>query len=251
MKTNYTNKLISAGLLLMILSTGILPVSAHAATNISARNFCKQLPTLKNKVTTKIGLGESKLSAHRSSVEGKLTDSWNTRDQKLADARTQANTNKEDQFTSLFNKASNERERIAITIFKDTINGAVETRRSAVDNAVKTYRDSVQSLFTTREQDIDGYIAILKSEIDSAFVRAQTDCVAQVDPTTIKSTLTGDIRNAQYKFRDSKQSQESYESKVKDLANIRDEAIAKAKTDFENTMAEAKATLKAALPAKK
>ena len=251
MKTNYTNKLISAGLLLMILSTGVLPVSAHAATNISARNFCKQLPTLKNKVTTKIGLGESKLGLHRNSVESKLTDSWNTRDQSLTDARAQANINKENQFTSLYSKASSDRERTAITIFKDTINGAVETRRSAVDNAVKTYRDSVQSLFTTREQDIDGYITTLKSEIDSAFVRAQTDCVAQVDTATIKSTLTGDIRNAQYKFRDSKQSQESYESKVKDLAKIRDEAIAKAKTDFENTMAEAKATLKAVLPAKK
>lgn len=248
MKTNYTNKLIGAGTLLMIFTMSVLPTSASAATNITTRNFCKQLPSLQVKVSSKIGLGESKLSTHRTSVTGKLKDSWGTRDHSLDDARTQANVNKENQFTSLYSKATTDRERSAITTFKDTINSAIETRRSAVDTAVKIYRDSVQSLFSTREQDIDTYIATLKSEISSAFVKAQTDCIAQVDPATIKSTLTGDIKNAQYKFRDSKQSQSKIETQVKDLANTRESAITQAKDNFESTIEKAKATLKASLP---
>lgn len=251
MKTMYTNKLISGGIGLMLLSVSVFPLSTHAATSTSTRNFCKQLPSLKSKVTIQIKAGEDKLGAHRKSVQDKLVSAWGERDKKLTLARTQANTNKESQFTSLYSKAKNDREKSAITTFKNTINSAIDLRRSTVDSSVKTYRDAVKALYNNRESMIDTYIITLRSEIDSAFTKAQTDCVAQVDPASIKTTLQNSIKSAQDKFKTNKQSQESYESRVKNLASINDQTIAKAKTDFENAIEQAKATLKAALPATK
>lgn len=232
--------LVGLGLLLGLL----LPAFIHAASDSPA---CTRLASFSDKANAEFGNRETKLADARTKRDTDLANKIDKRDTKITDQRTKFDTNLDDQIVKLEKRATTAEQTAAVNEFEQTVRTAVATRRTAVDAARQTFRDGVQMAISDHRSAVDQEITDFKAKLDAAFTKAQSDCAAGVDPSTVRSDLRTAVRAAKDDLKLDRAGNSKVGPEVVKLVSDRRSAVEKARADFKTTVEAARVKLKDAL----
>lgn len=209
--------------------------------------FCKQLESEKNNLTGLANEHKDKLLENRDSRVEALKDRLEKRGERIDDRRQTFDDRREAQFKKLADRAQTDAQTQAVNAFRNTLETAVQAKRSAIDAARLAYQQGLQTLIENRGASLKTATETLRAQTESAFAQAQTDCAANLDVKTIRENLKTAVKTAREQFQGQRQNLKTYQEQIKNLRDTRDQAFKKAVSDFQAAIEKAKNDLKAAL----
>ncbi len=129
----------------------------------------------------------------------------------------------------------------------DTIHQAIQTRKAAVDAAVKTFRNGIDTLAQKRQQEQEAAINAFKTATQAAINKAKAACAAGEDAATIKQTFLSEMEAAKNVLQEARKNLEDDKAEMEALKTTRNNALKAAQETFRQTMEQARVQLKAAL----
>ena len=236
-------KIILAVTSLSLLVTPALSLAVDRPANTAA-NFCTRIANVKTELNTKLATLETSRTAKRTEILNMLKA---RRDDRAAQIKTQRDEQKlkfEDNIEAIEDTATTSDEKAAVGAFKAAVEAAMIVRKTAVDAAQATFKTTLDSLVNSRQEAIRTAGATFKAAVALALAKAQTDCAANVDPVTVRTTLMNSIREASTKFHSDVQAVEQIGQQVKEAAATRNAAVKAANKAFKDTILKAKQDLK-------
>ena len=253
MRLNFKS-ILRTGFLASLAAIVLLPIwifAQNANDNQKGKAFCTTISNLASKYDQKVANRETKLEEKRTEITDKISSRWTKRDEKLAEKRAKWNTNREEHFAKLEEKAVTDEQKQAFLIFKQAVTSAIAARRAAIDKAIDDFRQGVEQAKIDRKSAVDALGNTFRNSIQAAFEKAKTDCDSEVDPATIRTNFRAEVKAAKEKFESDRKEMEKLQTSMEVLINTRKEAIKKAVDDFKAAMEKAKADFKAAFPEEK
>lgn len=232
--------LIAIGLLAGLL----LPAFMRAADSSTA---CARLTNISERAESEFSKRESRLENVRQKRDAKLTDRIEQRDDKIQDQRTKFDDNLIEHITKLQKRATTTEQTAAVGEFADTVHEAIAIRRQAVDAARQAFRDGVKKAIADHRSAVDQEITEFKQKVDAAFTKAQADCAAGVEGSTVISDLRTAIKAAKDDLHQDRLGNQRVGPQVVKLVAERRTATEKARADFKATVLAARTKLKDAL----
>lgn len=209
--------------------------------------FCERISELASKISQRFSDKQEKIRNRNQERLSNWEENQSGRDAKLADLRSKRDSNLEEHFRKLEERAQTEEQKNAVAEFKETVRNAIEARREAIDAAIEKFRADVKTLQTSRKTTIEGDAEDFISAQKSAFEKAQSDCEKLIDPKTVRQTLHSSLKLAKSNYGVEKQNREKIRTQMQTLIQTRKSAIEKAIADFKTTMEAAKVKLKTVL----
>ncbi len=245
MKMNSKKTLIG----ILITANILLPGILLAENGKDAKdNFCSRLSEFHSKVDQKITNLDTKLEEKINQILTRLGVRWNNRDTRLTEKKEKWDTNRNEHYAKLIERAKTEEQKQAVNKFIEKIEVAVAVRRTAVNAAIQTFRQGLEQARTTRQSSIRTAVSVFKNSVNSAFEKAESDCKKGVDKTAISKELKTSLKNARDKLTDDKQTIEKLGPVMSGLVTTKNQAIQKAFQDFKTVVEEARKELKVAFP---
>ncbi len=244
-------KILKTGLLGLTITGILVPLwifAQNANDNQKAKGFCNIISNLASKYDQRITDRETKLEQKRNEITNRITNRWAERDTKLAEKRAKWDTNREEHFEKLEEKAGTDEQKQTLLVFKQAVTTAIASRRAVIDKAIEDFRQGVEQAKIDRKSAADALRNTFRNTIRAAFQKAETDCEAGVDPGTIRTNFQAEVKAAKEKFESDRQEMEKLQVGMKALIETRKEAIEKAITDFKAAMETAKNNFKTAFP---
>ncbi len=230
--------LIGIGLLIGL----FLPAFIHGAAD--DRQICQRLSTVADKQNADFAKREEDLSSRREKRDQDLANRIDQRDARIEANRTRFDNNLIDHLTKLNARATTTDQKAAVDDFSQAVHAAVSARRSAVDVARQTFRSGVKTAIADRRTTLDQELSDFQSSATAAIAKAQSDCSAGVDATTIKSDLRTAISAARSEFQQDKAGTEKIGPEVTALATQRRDTVEKARSEFKSAIDAAGTKLK-------
>lgn len=244
---NY-KKVLGVGVTSMMLFSVISPTFALAeGMEKKATNFCDGLSILEAKNAKKIENKKNKIDIKREEKNLRMKDNWATFDAKREMNRSKEEANRTEKMAKKENKLDTDAEKEKMMAFKTSIENATQTRKEAVDSAVKAYRDGTEKIMKERKTMIDGITGAYKNAITEALAKAKADCASGIDSKTVATTFRTAQNVAKEKMKTDRMTAEKISEEVKNLVEVRKQAVEKARTDFKMTTEKAREALKNSL----
>jgi hypothetical protein len=250
MRVNFKNTL-RIGVLVSLIASVLVPLwifAQNANENQKAGAFCNLISNLASKYDQRVANRETKLEEKRSEIENRIAERWTERDAKLTEKRAKWDTNRDEHFAKLEEKAVTDEQKQALLVFKQAVAAAIAARRAAIDEAISNFRQGVEQAKVDRKSAADALRNAFRNSIQAAFQKAKADCDAGVDPATIRTNFRAEVKAAKDEFEIDRQELEKLQTSMEALINTRREAIKKAIDDFKAAMEKAKTDFKAAFP---
>lgn len=134
----------------------------------------------------------------------------------------------------------------AIDTFKKAVETAVNNRKLATDNAIRTFRQGLNQILESRRLALESARNNLNNARLAIIERAKTDCNQGVAPDTIHQQFRISMQTAQEQFRNNRQTVAQLQTQIAPLRLVKQQAIEKARTDFNAAIEKARTDLRAA-----
>jgi hypothetical protein len=224
----------------------VLPSVSFAQKTPSKTVFCSRIDQIIAPIERRMADRGVKINARWQEIDVNLAKRVANRDNLLLSNRNVRDENREAQYAKLEAKAITDAQKQAVANFKVAVEGAVNTRKSAIDSAILTLRQSVGQSVDVRRSAVTAAMNEFKSSKSGAIEKAKADCVAGVDPKTIRETFRASMKVAQDKFKSDYQAIDKLKGSFESVRNTKKQEVETAIAVFKATMEKAKADLKAA-----
>ena len=210
--------------------------------------FCSKFSDSADELAKRIGDVQSKLHDRQQNRDEDWTARWDNQDAKLGTLRTEQDARREEWYAKLEAGNPTDSQQKAIETFRETVDSAVDDRRSSVDDANKAFREAVGKLSDTRQSAVDGLSNDFQSAVDAAVAAAKKGCDDGKDAKTIRTDFRAAIDAARKTLQNGRDKRIGIGTDVSALAKTRDVAIRKAMDTFKSALAAATSELKKAFP---
>jgi len=248
MRANFKS-ILKTGFLVSLLAIILLPLWIFAQNtndNQKGKAICTTISNLASKYDQRVSDRETKLEEKRTEITDRINNLWAERDAKLAEKRTKWDTNREEHFAKLEEKAVTDGQKQALLVFRQAVTTAITSRRAAIDEAIKNFRQGVEQAKINRKAKVDTLNNTFRNSVKAAFEKAKTDCDAGVDIATIRENFREEVKAAKDKFESDRKDLEKLQTSMETLITTRREAIKKAIDDFKLAMEKAESDFKVA-----
>jgi len=190
----------------------------------------------------------------RERVESRIREMKESRDSRnieLEERRRVRDEARNKFYQDLEDKSSTDAtKKVAISKFKNTVEVAVETRRTAIDNAKNAMNAGISQAMANRETNMESLRNEFEGNVGSAINKAKNACDSDVTSEELK-TILSDLRDDVKNYRDTYKNKVSEEKKVQEtIQKLREErkvAVKLAIENFKSTMKVAQEELRKAM----
>jgi hypothetical protein len=246
-----------AGIILLLPTAGVAALKAqNTATTNSSNNspattktspFCSGLSSKAANINSNLNNLVNKAEQTWVANSQKLTQLWQTVDQKVASDRQNAANVRTQNFSELMNLAKTSTEQQAVQAYETAVNNAVNTRQTAYDSARATFRNAVEAAIGTRQSTISTQFRSFNTSVNSALQVAESSCSTNPGSgDTVRTTLSVALSSARSTFSSERKSDTTVNSQIQQLAGTRDSAFKTADQIFQTSMNTAATNLKQA-----
>lgn len=238
----------TASIAALILATGMQAFPAAAASTSDARKIdtCSRFSQIEEKLDARFEDRVDRFQKRQGERAERLNDRWTEREQKLADHRENADRRRDDLYEKLSKRADTDEEKAAVETFKKGLEEAADARYAAIDKAVSDYRNGVGNEISKQKSAINQLVTTFRNETGAAFDKAESACQTGTNFQEVRKTLKADLKAAREKFVAGFQELGKISDAVKDLGEIRRDAIENATDTFKDTSEQLKEALKSA-----
>jgi hypothetical protein len=215
----------------------------EALKEMKIDRVCNRLEVAIDRMSEKIGIIEDKSKEIKKNRLTEMEKNKDTREAQLQSRWTLRDENRNKFYAKLDARVeNNEAKKAAVEKFKDTVDTAVEARRTAIGEARKVMQSGIDVAIRNREMEIESIRKNLQSDLDKIFIGAKNSCQDDSD--------NEDVKNALNQLRvDVKESRDAYRSevvKIKAVKDIIEQLRATRKETVASIIDEFKITLKSA-----
>lgn len=212
-------------------------------------NLCEKIAERAETFGQKMSGEENKFQTRNQERLSQWTEKKSELEEKLDANRTTWDTNRDAQFKALEERAQTQEQKKAVADFEVKVRAAIETRRMAMDSAIKNFQDGVKSVIATRNGQVEQLLESAKAQRQTLLETAKSDCESGKDAKTVMATFRLGMQASRAKAQADKQSVAKVNTQVSALIATRKTAVEKATTDFKAVMEQARVTLRKAFPA--
>lgn len=209
--------------------------------------ICDKMEELAGKIQTKLKMRSENRQQIRTESEKQLETKMQEREDALTQRRQVRDQYRSEFYDRLQEKAKNQQQEAAVLEFKNTIENAINTRREAVDAALDIFHDGVQQAVDSRKTSIDNLIAEYGKNREQLAAEVRNFCETSGDAVKARQTLQNRLQQAREEFKVDQKGVSSVGDTVKELAQVKNEAIRKASETFLSVFKEAQNRLRAEL----
>lgn len=222
-----------------------IPISLKTKVK-NTEEFCTKFTETANTIAGNISKQQTKALGFLTERKDASKEGRDIRDAELKDARDKADEKRNDWYKRLDNKADTDAKKNAVLQFKQTVDGAVDVRQTAVDTAIESFRKGVNDVLLVRDGSMQGTNDAFQIAVNTVVAKVKTDCDNGETTITIRSNFKTGLKNARDVLKTDKKNVDKVGSQVKALALTRQETVKKAVSQFQTTLKTAVADLKKA-----
>ncbi len=238
---------VSSSIMMTLLPVGPGIRLSAQGTDEQEQAVCKQLSTRQEAIKEKLVKQQGHLQETRKQRDAKLASLQQKLDKVLEDARQKNDERRATAIDNLQKIAASEEERVAVRVYHQAIDAAVETRRTAFDEAQQQFRNRLKQLMEGRAAELSASMDNYEAAIDRAFDTANTRCSNNEEKRIIRAELIRDLQAARLTYRQDKVAQANLSSGLKQLIQDRKATEKAATASFEAALKEARDELRLVL----
>lgn len=212
-------------------------------------NLCEKIAERAETFGQKMSGEENKFQTRNQERLSRWTEKKSELEEKLDANRATWDANRDAQFKALEERAQTQEQKKAVADFEVKVRAAIETRRMAMDSAIKNFQDGVKSMIATRNGQVEQLLESAKTQRQTLLETAKSDCEAGKDAKTVMAAFRSGMQASRAKAQADKQSVAKVNTQISALIATRKTAVEKATTDFKAVMEQARVTLRKAFPA--
>ncbi len=194
--------------------------------------ICDRMEELGGKIQERLRTRNENQQQNRDKNEVRIQTRMQEQLENIEQRRQLRDQKREEFYLSLQERAQTEEQNAAVSEFKNSIEDAVEIRRAAVDKAVDDFHDGVQQAIDDRNSSVDNLVSDYQKSRERVAAEVKNVCDISSDAVGVRQSLQTKLQKAKDDFKLSKQDIPNVGEKVKELAQIRKEAVRKASEDF-------------------
>jgi len=255
-------------ILASLLFVGLAPVQAIASRNarwdlvastddssktiarlaaVSTNSFCVSLPSLASSIDSELNFRVKAALSMQTTTSQDYNNKSDQRLKKLVSDREQWDKNREQHYDSLYKKAKNDNQKIAIDSFRGRLEAAISLRRSNQDRDTLSYEEAIKANLFQKNSSLYNQVAKYKTILDGATLQAVKDCSTAEGQSISRPELISTIDKAQFELRSGNSGYKTVNDQILSLSKQRKDKINAASQDFEQEINRAKNDLKEAL----
>jgi len=237
----------------LVLTLATFPAQALAVTSPepvaspSAAGFCTKLPADEQAISEGLNNRITTMDKNRETHANNLASQRAKFDETVTANRAKWDTERQQNFTALQNKATTDTQKAAVTTFEQTVLGLVQTHRSTIDAARDTFRAGEDQLIAGRQSEVNTAVSDFQSAINQTESSAAASCQAGTKSATVRQAFISGLRTDRSNFQSALSQIQPIEAAVKSLATTRTDAVQAADTSFTSGVKAAGQILKTAL----
>lgn len=139
-------------------------------------DFCSGLVEINKKINDQISKAIERQTAYQVSrdmiIENKETES----DSKLAISRTLIESERINNWDKMVNNAKTDEQKDAVISYQVKVQNAVDTRRTAEDNAITAYREGLAKVISVHTDAVSETVSSFKIIMNEALLNAENNC---------------------------------------------------------------------------
>lgn len=209
--------------------------------------ICDRMEELAGKIQTKLKTRNENRQQLRTESENRLQIRLQERESALNERRQIRDQYRNEFYANLQERAKGQQQEEAVSEFKNTVEDAVEARRDAVDAALDAFSNGVQQSIDSRKTSVDSLIAEYEKNREQLAAEVRNFCETNGDAVKARQTLQNRLQQAREEFKADQKEISSVGDTVKELAQVKNEAIRKASETFLSVFKEAQNRLRAEL----
>ncbi|HBO16491.1 MAG: Chromatin assembly factor-1 p180 subunit [Candidatus Moranbacteria bacterium GW2011_GWE2_35_2-] len=213
----------------------------------SQDRICDRMEELEGKIQTKLKTRSENRQQFRIESEKQLEAKLQEREDELTQRRQVRDQYRSEFYARLQERVNNQQQKDAVSEFKNVVENAVNTRREAVDDALDIFHDGVQQAVDSRKTSIDNLITEYGKNREQLTAEVRKFCETSGDAVKARQTLQNRLQQAREEFKVDQKEVSSVGDTVKELAQIKNEAIRKASEVFMSVLKDAQEKLQTEL----
>ena len=260
---NTYNMLLSLVMAAFIIMGGSKPQPAQAQTGSSVRSerssekqanmsldsprlsvasdFCINIPTLATSINQEVSSRIEKMLASQSVAGQELNRKSAERQNKLLAQRQQWDKNREAQYDSLYKKAKNEEQKLAVDSFKNEVEKAVLLRRSANQKSMNEFELSIDDYLFSEKNKLALATSNYQKNLILATSKAVRECSSASDQSNARPELISTITQSQSYVKNGSAENITIQAQIDEIASKKRESIKEANLAFDQKISKAKA----------
>ncbi|MCK9378819.1 MAG: hypothetical protein M0P97_01590 [Candidatus Moranbacteria bacterium] len=207
--------------------------------------ICDRMGELGSKIQERLRMQNENRQQNRSNNEIRLQTRTQEQVNNLEQRRQLRDQKRAESYTNLQAMVQTEQQTVAILEFKASIEEAVKTRRLDTDEAIDAFHKGVQQAIDDRNSSVDGLISEYQKNREQITVEVKNICSTDGDVVGTKQSLQTKLQQAKDDFNASKKDIPNVSEKVRELAQIRKEAVNDASEIFMEKVKTAQEKLRA------
>lgn len=216
---------------------------ANSSASFVVNDFCTKLPALAGSINSEVD-NRAKQIANKQSFAGlEFYKSSGARQQQISKDRAIWDNNRDQQYSSLYKRAKNDEQRIAVDTFKTTVDDAIKLRRTRVDQSMELFEKTVGDYLYEENNNLSVATKTYQGALITATTKAISNCTNKNSQNTSRSDLVTSLEKAQSELKTGSSGYITVEDKMIELSKQRREAVDLATAQFENKLAQAKSDL--------
>ncbi|MCL5435654.1 MAG: hypothetical protein M1275_01070 [Patescibacteria group bacterium] len=213
----------------------------------AAAAVCARIDAFMEKLQAGLGQANTNLAQVRTERSYNLQNRAEQNDEKLNKIRDTAETNREQFYEKLQARATSDGQKQAVETFRNTVEAAVQVRRTAVDAAIEAFRQGLKEAVQTRQETTERTRTAFQTAVQAAEAEAKANC-GTLDAQTVRTQLLSDLQKARTQLRANIKVANQVQTTLQQLKQTRRQAIKKAIDTFHAAFQAALSDLKAAFP---
>lgn len=238
------------GLIIIFAAVVVTSENGFAVTqSITTRAslFCENMSNKGAETLAKVDSLTAKLIQSWEKRDANFTAKWTEIDKNVATQRKAADEARFADYSKLEAKAKTASQSEAIRAYENSVNAAVDVRRTSYDEARNVFRTGVKIAIEGRRSIVNGQVNDFRASVNLAIEDAKTDCVdAKITKATTRLAFVDALKAAQNTFKNVRGDDLKVKEQVKPLVDARVASFAAANQAFQTSMSLAKSALVAA-----
>lgn len=202
MNSSLSHPAARAALVATVVALAMAPLFAHAQLKPRG-HICNNLDSIKERTMERV---QARADRHTSGTQDRGERWMERKTERLARLeanRTSADTARMEGLARMNELAQTAEQQAAVSTFESSVDAAIETRRSAVDEAITAFEDASEALWEARTAAHETYAAEFEADMESLFTEAAAACEEADTADDALQMLRGDVEalRAEYQER--------------------------------------------------
>ena len=206
-----------------------------------ANDFCINIPTLAISINQEVSSRIEKMLASQSVAGQELNRKSAERQNKLLAQRQQWDKNREAQYDSLYKKAKNEEQKLAVDSFKNEVEKAVLLRRSANQKSMNEFEITIDGYLFSEKNKLALATSNYQKNLILATSKAVRECSSASDQSNARPELISTITQSQSYVKNGSAENMTIQAQINEIASKKRESIKEANLAFDQKISKAKA----------